>query len=425
MKDITTRNPIDLPRFCTVTAPDFAPLGGSRPDRAVLACAAMWVYEGGLPGDVILPPDVLDTALAALCAPVVITDRSDVRALNAHFHYTATAVPLRQQPFCVAMSLLNLYDSSVATHPSGYGLLSRFIFSMASNLAAVLRRLLTHPSGYRTTSIDCQCNIVPVRLRTIDMEMHERLCMMSEDTCGVSITVQLDGSVTALPGVFFDCRQFKYMDLRQSSLQRVDGARHLFSSFSCQGLMSVMLPASLTEVRENFLNYAPLQELNLRHTSLLYVGDHFLNYCKNLTSVEMPDCLTDIGSEFLSGCDKLESINLRNTAIQKIGGDFASNNHALTSVELPDCVTEIGRAFLGCCKNMECIDLRNTALQRIDRLFGFECRGLTKVYLPDSVSEVGREFLCCMNVDGTVVPHGGRIDVVSGSPAVKAAETAE
>ena len=82
------------------------------------------------------------------------------------------------------------------------------------------------------------------------------------------------------------------------------------------------------------------------------------------------------------------------------------------------------------CPKMECIDLRNTALQRIGSGFGCECRGLTKVYLPDSVSEVDENFLCSMAADETMtaeitwVPHGGRIDVVSGSPAVKAAETA-
>ena len=112
--------------------------------------------------------------------------------------------------------------------------------------------------------------------------------------------------------------------------------------------------------------------------------------------------------------------------VEKISDRFASGCDSLTSVELPECVTEIGSEFLSVCTSMECIDLRNTALQRIDEAFAGECHSLTKVYLPDSVSEVGRNFLCFMNDDATsFVPHGGRIDVVSGSPAVKAAETAE
>ena len=75
---------IDLRRFCTECVPDFAPLGGSRPDVAVVGCAAMSAYEGGLPRGVILPPDVLDTALAALCAPLVISSVSDLQGREAH-----------------------------------------------------------------------------------------------------------------------------------------------------------------------------------------------------------------------------------------------------------------------------------------------------------------------------------------------------
>ena len=62
---------IELPSFCTVSVPEFTPLGGSRPDAAVLACTAVWMEgeEEEEKKDAILPPDVLDTALAMLCAP--------------------------------------------------------------------------------------------------------------------------------------------------------------------------------------------------------------------------------------------------------------------------------------------------------------------------------------------------------------------
>ena len=74
-----------LQRFCKETVPEFTPLGGSRPDAAVVASAAVSLYTAVelLPWDVILPPDVLDTALAALCAPLVIAHSSDL--LDQHF----------------------------------------------------------------------------------------------------------------------------------------------------------------------------------------------------------------------------------------------------------------------------------------------------------------------------------------------------
>ena len=48
-------------RFCTACVPDFTPLGGSRPDAAVVACVAVWKEEEEAEEDVVLPPDVLDT----------------------------------------------------------------------------------------------------------------------------------------------------------------------------------------------------------------------------------------------------------------------------------------------------------------------------------------------------------------------------
>ena len=410
---------IDLPRFCTETAPDFAPLGGSRPDLAVLACAAMRVYEGGMPEDVILPPDVLDTALGTLCAPVVITDRSDARDLEAHLHYSP--IPLQQQPFCVAMSLVDLYKSSEVSHQSSLGFIVN-IHTMAHEINAALDPSVTHPSGYRTTRIDCQCSAVPIRLRTVDREMHERLCMVSANSCGVSIAVQVDDSVAVLPGDFFRFPSFTSMVLRQSSVE----SRFTDFRFGAY-ITSVKLPTSLTEIGEYFLCCAKLQELHLRHTLVQRVGSHFVLSCSYLTSVELPDCLTEIGPYSFVGCCKLKCINLRNTAMQKVDEFFAGGCAMLTSVELPDSVTEIGLGFLRQCRKLQCIDLRNTALQRIDDMFAFDCCALTKVYLPDTVTEVGENFLCCSDTNddtAVYVPHGGRIDVVSGSPAVKAAEAA-
>ena len=76
-----TSQPSQLQLFCTRCVPDFAPLGGGRPDTAVVACVAVSLYVEGLPADVIMAPDVLDTALAVLCAPLVVTEATDLEAL--------------------------------------------------------------------------------------------------------------------------------------------------------------------------------------------------------------------------------------------------------------------------------------------------------------------------------------------------------
>ena len=87
---------VDLQQFCIATVPDFTPLGGSRPDAAVVACTAVSLFTDGLiPRDVILPPDVLDTGLAFLCAPLIVTHPRDLLGQEAAFLSPAMCVRLR------------------------------------------------------------------------------------------------------------------------------------------------------------------------------------------------------------------------------------------------------------------------------------------------------------------------------------------
>ena len=72
-------NSLDLQGFCKNTVSDFTPLGGSRPDTAVVACAMISLHAEQLfLRGVILPPDVLDTSLALVCAPPIVTHATDM-----------------------------------------------------------------------------------------------------------------------------------------------------------------------------------------------------------------------------------------------------------------------------------------------------------------------------------------------------------
>ena len=78
-----------------MTVPQFTPLGGSRPDAAVVACVAVCLEEEEeAEEDIILPPDVLDTALSMLCAPLVVRHVRDLRGREAHFTFDRVDVRL-------------------------------------------------------------------------------------------------------------------------------------------------------------------------------------------------------------------------------------------------------------------------------------------------------------------------------------------
>ena len=91
-----TNTIFDISRFCTAKVPDFTPLGGSRPDAAVVGCVTMCMEEEEeAKNNVIFPPDVLDTALAMLCAPLAVKHVKELQGWEAYFMFPTATVRLR------------------------------------------------------------------------------------------------------------------------------------------------------------------------------------------------------------------------------------------------------------------------------------------------------------------------------------------
>ena len=270
-------NSLDLQGFCKNTVSDFTALGGRRPDTAVVACAMISLHAERLfLRGVILPPDVLDTSLALVCAPPIVTHATDMGDWEAHF----------------------------------------------------------------------RCSAVSIRLMTINANVLDKMKIISDCMpCELTVSMRLSDSVAD----------------KKSVLQRM--------------------------------------------------GAWFLSRCPVLTTVILPDVLTEVGPNFLAECCNVQYLDLKNTALRKVGGLFAYNCRRLIAVVLPDTVTQVGGFFLSKCVHLQHIDLKNTALQKVDGWFAKKCSRLTTVVLPDSVTEVGVDFLSLC----------GPIEVVSGSPSVQAA----
>ena len=331
-----------LQNLCRTELRDFTPLGGNRPDAAVVACAAMELYRRRLRRKVIVAPDVLDTALGMLCAPLIINDARDLRDLRTLFRYPA----------------------------------------------------------------------VYLRVRTIDPSVIEIMHQMKPLECRLSLALQLDKSIEVLPFEFnkslgaqfsddwfySSCGEWEpsdrisfvtHIDLRRTAIQRI-GA---YFMIICKDVTCVELPVSLTEVGMRFLlDVANLKHIDLRHTSIRRTDKSFMCCCEDLTSVELPETLTEVGDDFLTYAFSLKHIDLQRTSIQRIGSSFMCGCEELMRVELPACLTEVGDEFLEGCRKLECIDLSCTSIIRIGNSFLGLCTNVTSVELPDCISEVGIDF---------------------------------
>ena len=153
----------------------------------------------------------------------------------------------------------------------------------------------------------------------------------------------------------------------------------------------IIIPDEITEIegtdywnRGAFYGCAEITSVQLPQ-SLTTIGSRAFYDCTGLTSISLPANLTEIGSRAFQDCTGLTSLDLSGCTSLTGIGDFAFwGCTGLTSIRLPASLTEIGRnAFRGC-TDLKSLDLSAcTSLTEI-RAEAFEgCTGLTSVVFAD------------------------------------------
>ena len=131
----------------------------------------------------------------------------------------------------------------------------------------------------------------------------------------------------------------------------------------------------------------------------------------NLTSITIPDSVTEIGYEAFVGCTSLTSFygkyaseDGRCLIIDGVLNSFAPAG--LTEYTFPDSVTSIGvSAFFGC-SSLTSITIPDSVTWIGDGTFAY-CTSLTSVTIPDSVTEIGwSAFEGCYSLSSITIPDG-------------------
>ena len=156
-----------------------------------------------------------------------------------------------------------------------------------------------------------------------------------------------------------------------------------------------------------------------------YIGkDAF--YSTNISSVDIPDTVTEIGDEAFYACYNLKDVDIPDS-VKRIGdgafewcdidsieipygvesiGDNAFWDCKMEEVYLPESITEIGgAAFRGI------VPLRKivlpSQLTEIEEYVFCECENLTEIVIPDGVKTIGvNAFRLCSSLTRIVIPEG-------------------
>ncbi len=170
-------------------------------------------------------------------------------------------------------------------------------------------------------------------------------------------------------------------------------------------------------------------------TGIRGIGDCAFEFCRNLTSVIIPDSVTNIGASAFSWCSGLNAFSVASgnpayqsvsgllltkdgkTLIYGVNGDVIipdsvtrirnsafSGRSSLTSVAIPDSVTSIGNAAFHSCSGLTSVTIPDSVTNFGDDAFG-DCSGLTNVTIGNSVTSIADyAFKNCTNLTSVFIP---------------------
>ena len=199
-----------------------------------------------------------------------------------------------------------------------------------------------------------------------------------------------------------------------------------YAFYGCSALKHVNIPSSVTILGEKSFSGCGLTGITL-HEGLTEISDFAFSTCTELEDVSLPESLIRIGMGAFNCCYALKSIDLPSHLTSIGSGAFFAT--ALTSVVLPNSVTELGYSVFSGCEKLTsftfstgltstgksvligCTNITNIVLLEgmtgIDDSAFRNCTKLTSVTIPSTITRIGDMAFCnCKSLTEVDIPEG-------------------
>ena len=171
----------------------------------------------------------------------------------------------------------------------------------------------------------------------------------------------------------------------------------------CSGLTSLTLPDGITEIgRSAFFGCSGLTSLALP-AGITTIGGSAFEGCSGLTSLTLPAGITSIGDDAFYGCSGLTSITIPN-GVTQIDKNAFRDCTGLTSLTLPANIKRIGESAFENCSGLTSLNLP-AGITTIGSSAFYGSSGLTSLTIPDGVTKIGKyAFSNCSYLTSLTIP---------------------
>ncbi len=151
-------------------------------------------------------------------------------------------------------------------------------------------------------------------------------------------------------------------------------------------LTSVKIPDTVTEIGSDAFAWSDIIIINIPD-SVTEIEESAFSYCEKLKNVALGNGLSIIGPSAFCGCENIASIKIPSNT-KSIGKDAFWYCSSLKSISIPNSVTTLGEnAFYGC-EKLENVALGNSVTTLGKNAFS-GCSSLKSISIPNSVKTLG------------------------------------
>lgn len=174
-----------------------------------------------------------------------------------------------------------------------------------------------------------------------------------------------------------------------------------------QELTSIIIPDSVTEMQSSVFNQCSNLKFARLPNGLKEINTSLFGNCSSLESIEIPDGVETIGLTAFENCTSLVDVKLPNNLKQIKASAFSGCS--FTSIELPEKVTKIDRDAFSGCANLRSIRIPNSVVEIGQGAFS-GCTALKEVTLSQNLSAVRHNaFYGCSSLTEIAIPSSVKV----------------